>query len=237
MIMLVSKHIIGNLKNFLIEIGQLSGFTGRVFTETFKRPFEFKEFLRQWMCQVDANTQSARTKIWRIGQVRRKYWKAVFPLSSHSAALLRPVHERSGRLAAQIPSGCDKMRRRMANIHPAVRSSSKSVSRRGIDNRFNLGYDVGREPADLGMLANSVFIFGKIDTKRLVAGNVGMAPLDAWVELRQGIIWRSGRTRHLIAAHPADTGNVAFYDIAFQWHTNLPFVGVKSIPPAPGFVT
>ena len=43
----ISQHIIGNLKAFFIEIGQLSGFTGRFFSEMFKRPFEFKEFLRQ----------------------------------------------------------------------------------------------------------------------------------------------------------------------------------------------
>lgn len=43
----ISQHIIGNLKAFFIEIGQLSGFTGRFFSEVFKRPFEFKEFLRQ----------------------------------------------------------------------------------------------------------------------------------------------------------------------------------------------
>lgn len=35
------------LKSFLIEIGELSLFTGRYFREAFKRPFEFKEFLRQ----------------------------------------------------------------------------------------------------------------------------------------------------------------------------------------------
>ena len=35
------------LKSFLTEIGELSLFTGRYFRETFKRPFEFKELLRQ----------------------------------------------------------------------------------------------------------------------------------------------------------------------------------------------
>lgn len=35
------------LKSFLIEIGELSLFTGRFFRELFKRPFEFKELLRQ----------------------------------------------------------------------------------------------------------------------------------------------------------------------------------------------
>ncbi len=34
-------------KAFLIEIGELSYFGNRFFIETFKRPFEFKEFLRQ----------------------------------------------------------------------------------------------------------------------------------------------------------------------------------------------
>lgn len=45
--MAFSQHIIGNVKTFLIEIGQLSNFTGKLFKEIFKRPFEFKEFLRQ----------------------------------------------------------------------------------------------------------------------------------------------------------------------------------------------
>lgn len=36
-----------NLKSFLIEIGELSFFAGRFFKELFKRPFEFKELLRQ----------------------------------------------------------------------------------------------------------------------------------------------------------------------------------------------
>jgi phospholipid/cholesterol/gamma-HCH transport system permease protein len=35
------------LKSFLIEIGELSYFTARFFREAFKRPFEFKELLRQ----------------------------------------------------------------------------------------------------------------------------------------------------------------------------------------------
>ena len=35
------------LKSFLIEIGELSLFTGRYFREAFKRPFEIKELLRQ----------------------------------------------------------------------------------------------------------------------------------------------------------------------------------------------
>jgi len=35
------------LKSFLIEIGELSLFTARYFREAFKRPFEFKELLRQ----------------------------------------------------------------------------------------------------------------------------------------------------------------------------------------------
>lgn len=43
----ISQHITGSVKALLIEIGQLSNFTGRFFAETFKRPFEFKEFLRQ----------------------------------------------------------------------------------------------------------------------------------------------------------------------------------------------
>ena len=34
-------------KNFLLEIGELSYFAGRFFKEAFKRPSEFKEFLRQ----------------------------------------------------------------------------------------------------------------------------------------------------------------------------------------------
>lgn len=39
--------IIELFKVFFIEIGELSYFAGRFFKETFKRPFEFKEFLRQ----------------------------------------------------------------------------------------------------------------------------------------------------------------------------------------------
>ena len=39
--------IIELFKAFLIEIGELSYFAGRVFKEAFKRPFEFREFLRQ----------------------------------------------------------------------------------------------------------------------------------------------------------------------------------------------
>lgn len=35
------------IKAFMLEIGELSLFAGRFFVETFKRPFEFKEFLRQ----------------------------------------------------------------------------------------------------------------------------------------------------------------------------------------------
>lgn len=45
--MLVSHNIKAQLKSFLIEIGELSLFIGRYFREAFKRPFEFKELLRQ----------------------------------------------------------------------------------------------------------------------------------------------------------------------------------------------
>jgi len=41
-----SKVVI-SFKNFLIEIGELSYFTGRFFKELFNPPFEFKEFWRQ----------------------------------------------------------------------------------------------------------------------------------------------------------------------------------------------
>ena len=39
--------IIKIFKAFLLDIGELSGFAGRFFKEVVKRPFEFKEFLRQ----------------------------------------------------------------------------------------------------------------------------------------------------------------------------------------------
>ena len=39
--------IIASFKIFLIEVGELSYFTIRFFKEIVKRPFEFKEFLRQ----------------------------------------------------------------------------------------------------------------------------------------------------------------------------------------------
>jgi len=41
------KEILGKLKAFLVEIGELSYFSGRFFRESFKSPFEFKELLRQ----------------------------------------------------------------------------------------------------------------------------------------------------------------------------------------------
>ena len=45
--MFSSNTIIANLKTFLIEIGDLSSFVGRFFGEVFKKPYEFKELLRQ----------------------------------------------------------------------------------------------------------------------------------------------------------------------------------------------
>ena len=39
--------IVELFKIFLLEIGELSYFVARFFREAFKRPFEFKEFLRQ----------------------------------------------------------------------------------------------------------------------------------------------------------------------------------------------
>lgn len=45
--MLESHSIKKQIKSFLIEIGELALFTGRYFKEAFKRPFEFKELLRQ----------------------------------------------------------------------------------------------------------------------------------------------------------------------------------------------
>jgi phospholipid/cholesterol/gamma-HCH transport system permease protein len=40
-------RIIELFKTFLLEIGELSYFAGRFFKEVFKKPYEFKEFLRQ----------------------------------------------------------------------------------------------------------------------------------------------------------------------------------------------
>lgn len=45
--MIRNSKIIDSLKVFLTEIGDLSYFTARFFKETFRRPFEFKEFLKQ----------------------------------------------------------------------------------------------------------------------------------------------------------------------------------------------
>ncbi len=42
-----TNKIITRLNSFFIEIGALSYFTGRFFKELFKRPFEFKEIMRQ----------------------------------------------------------------------------------------------------------------------------------------------------------------------------------------------
>lgn len=41
------SKVVTSFKNFLIEIGELSYFTGRFFKELFNPPFEFKEFWRQ----------------------------------------------------------------------------------------------------------------------------------------------------------------------------------------------
>lgn len=41
------SKVVTSFKNFLIEIGELSYFTGRFFKELFNPPFELKEFLRQ----------------------------------------------------------------------------------------------------------------------------------------------------------------------------------------------
>ncbi|MBK8346305.1 MAG: ABC transporter permease [Saprospiraceae bacterium] len=43
----VEGFIRSGLKDFLIEVAELSIFAGRFFKEAFRRPFEFKEFLRQ----------------------------------------------------------------------------------------------------------------------------------------------------------------------------------------------
>jgi phospholipid/cholesterol/gamma-HCH transport system permease protein len=45
--MLNTNNISVKLNAFLIEIGEMSYFSGRFFKEVFKRPFEFKELLRQ----------------------------------------------------------------------------------------------------------------------------------------------------------------------------------------------
>ena len=51
--MLKSLQIFNNIKNLLIEIGELSYFATRFFKEAFTRPFEFKELLRQ--CYIMGN--------------------------------------------------------------------------------------------------------------------------------------------------------------------------------------
>lgn len=42
-----NSKVVDSFKNFLIEIGELSYFSGRFFKELFNPPFELKEFLRQ----------------------------------------------------------------------------------------------------------------------------------------------------------------------------------------------
>ncbi|MBK8699208.1 MAG: ABC transporter permease [Saprospiraceae bacterium] len=42
-----TQKTINSLQVFLTEVGDISYFAGRFFTDVFKRPFEFKEFLRQ----------------------------------------------------------------------------------------------------------------------------------------------------------------------------------------------
>lgn len=42
-----TSKVVDSFKNFLIEIGELSYFSGRFFKELFNPPFELKEFLRQ----------------------------------------------------------------------------------------------------------------------------------------------------------------------------------------------
>ncbi|MGB5172925.1 MAG: ABC transporter permease, partial [Eudoraea sp.] len=42
-----AKPILGGIKQFFIEIGELAYFAGRFFKELFKPPFELKELLRQ----------------------------------------------------------------------------------------------------------------------------------------------------------------------------------------------
>jgi len=43
----ILKNILSRTEEFFIEIGELSYFAGRFFKELFKKPFEFKELLRQ----------------------------------------------------------------------------------------------------------------------------------------------------------------------------------------------
>lgn len=45
--MSAKKEFVKNVKEFVIEIGELSYFAARFFRESFTRPFEFKELLRQ----------------------------------------------------------------------------------------------------------------------------------------------------------------------------------------------
>ena len=42
-----NSNIVASIKSFLLEVGELSYFTGKFFKEVFKPPYEFKEFLRQ----------------------------------------------------------------------------------------------------------------------------------------------------------------------------------------------
>jgi phospholipid/cholesterol/gamma-HCH transport system permease protein len=45
--MVQSSQIVVSIKNFFIEVGELTYFSNRFFKELFSKPFEFKEFLRQ----------------------------------------------------------------------------------------------------------------------------------------------------------------------------------------------
>ena len=56
---------------------------------------------------------------------------------------------------------------------------------RGIDHAGDFGDDSRRKSAQFGVLVDRVLVFGEVDTKGLVLGDLGMNPLNLWGELRQ----------------------------------------------------
>ena len=76
-----------------------------------------------------------------------------------------------------------------------------------VDHAADFGDFVGREAAEAGVLADDRFVFGEVDAKGLVAGDVALDPLDVGTELLEGRVYFCAASLNAWRSVPPIAGN------------------------------
>src|SRR5262245_60429795 len=84
--------------------------------------------------------------------------------------------------------------------------------RSGVDHLLHRGNLCRWKSADRSVFADNGLILGKIDTERLIVGDVALDPLNIWAELTQNFIRFRCRSPQLFAFECAHLWNITLND-------------------------